>query len=207
MSIPKSSVPNLLDALQGNGRIAVTFEEVGSHETYQLKGQYLSHRPVEPAEIDVALRFRERFEKGLRTMFPNQRMPELLRESVGSPSLVVELEVHEVFDLDLRGQLVVLSACQTALASGALADVPAGDDWVGLVQSFLQAGAGSVVASLWRVEDQATADLMEQMYRRLAAGQSRAEALAGAQRALLRRAETAHPFFWAGFVLSGSGLH
>ena len=117
------------------------------------------------------------------------------------------LEVHEVFDLDLSGQLVVLSACQTALGSGAQADVPAGDDWVGLVQSFLQAGAGSVVASLWRVEDRATADLMQQLYRRLAVGQPRAEALAGAQRALLRRPETAHPFYWAGFVLSGSGLH
>lgn len=115
------------------------------------------------------------------------------------------LEVHEVFDLDLQGQLVVLSACQTALASGERADVPAGDDWVGLVQSFLQAGAGAVVASLWRVQDRATAELMEEFYRRLARGESRAAALAGAQRALLRRPGTAHPFHWAGFVLSGSG--
>jgi CHAT domain-containing protein/Tfp pilus assembly protein PilF len=114
------------------------------------------------------------------------------------------LEVHEVFGLDLAGQLVVLSACQTALASGALADVPAGDDWVGLTQAFLQAGAGGVLASLWRVEDRATARLMQLFYRRLAAGESDATALAGAQRAVLREPGMAHPFYWAGFVLSGS---
>ena len=90
------------------------------------------------------------------------------------------VEVHEVFALHLEGQLVVLSACQTALASGALADVPPGDDWVGLTQAFLQAGAGGVLASLWRVEDRATARLMELFYRRLASGESAAAAFAGA---------------------------
>src|SRR5436190_529108 len=70
------------------------------------------------------------------------------------------LEVHEVFGLTLSADLVVLSACQTALGSGALADVPAGDDWVGLSRAFLSAGAAQVVATLWPVEDRATADLM-----------------------------------------------
>jgi CHAT domain-containing protein/Tfp pilus assembly protein PilF len=115
------------------------------------------------------------------------------------------LEVHEVFALPLDGQLVVLSACQTALASGALADVPPGDDWVGLTQAFLQAGAGGVLASLWLVEDRATARLMEGFYRRLAAGESEAAALAGAQRAMLREPGHEHPFHWAGFVLTASG--
>jgi CHAT domain-containing protein/tetratricopeptide (TPR) repeat protein len=117
------------------------------------------------------------------------------------------LEVHEVFALPLDGQLVVLSACQTALASGAVADVPPGDDWVGLTQAFLQAGARGVLASLWRVEDRATARLMELFYRRLASGESEAAALAGAQRAVLREPGRAHPFYWAGFVLSGSGTN
>jgi CHAT domain-containing protein len=114
------------------------------------------------------------------------------------------LEVHEVFGLPLNGQLVVLSACQTALASGALADVPPGDDWVGLTQAFLHAGAGGVLASLWRVDDRATARLMELFYRRLASGESETAALASAQRAMLREPGRAHPFYWAGFVLSGS---
>jgi CHAT domain-containing protein len=115
------------------------------------------------------------------------------------------LEVHELFDLELDGQLVVLSACQTGLGAGALADVPAGDDWVGLTQGFLQAGAGSVLASLWRVEDRATARLMQQFYRYLRAGENDAAALARAQGDLLRDPHTAHPFYWAGFVLNRAG--
>jgi CHAT domain-containing protein len=114
------------------------------------------------------------------------------------------LEVHEVFALELDGQLVVLSACQTALASGASADVPPGDDWVGLTQAFLQAGAGGVLASLWRVEDRATARLMQHFYRLLATGESAAAALAGAQRTLLREDGLNDPFYWGGFILSGT---
>jgi CHAT domain-containing protein/Tfp pilus assembly protein PilF len=113
------------------------------------------------------------------------------------------LEVHEVFGLHLAADLVVLSACQTGLGSGALADVPAGDDWVGFTRAFLHAGARRVVATLWPVDDWATAALMERFY---GAGDVAAEpgrALAEAQRALLATAVTAHPFYWAGFVSVG----
>jgi CHAT domain-containing protein len=113
------------------------------------------------------------------------------------------LEVHEVFGLDLHARLVVLSACQTALASGTQADVPPGDDWLGLVEAFHFAGASTVLATLWPVEDRATADLMTLFYAALNAGRSEAEALAEAQRATLRKKTTAHPFYWAGFTLSG----
>jgi len=115
------------------------------------------------------------------------------------------LEVHEVFGLTLDARLVVLSACQTALAAGALADVPDGDDWVGLVQAFLSAGAANVLATLWPVADLATARFMERFYAELAAGRPEAEALAEAQRVAARDPVTAHPFYWAGFVLAGGG--
>jgi CHAT domain-containing protein len=111
------------------------------------------------------------------------------------------LEVHEVFGLTLNARLLVLSACQTGVGAGALADVPPGDDWVGLVQGFLFAGASNVLATLWPVQDVATARLMERFYTELAAGRPEAEALAEAQRAASREAGTAHPFFWAGFAL------
>ncbi|PYP39878.1 MAG: hypothetical protein DMD48_05120 [Gemmatimonadetes bacterium] len=111
------------------------------------------------------------------------------------------LEVHEVFGLTLHARLLVLSACQTGVGGGALADVPPGDDWVGLVQGFLYAGASNVLATLWPVADVATARLMERFYKELAAGRSEAEALALAQRATARDAGTAHPFYWAGFTL------
>ncbi len=114
------------------------------------------------------------------------------------------LEVHEVFGLDLDARLVVLSACQTALGSGALADAPAGDDWVGLVRAFLIAGASSVVGTLWAVDDRATARVVERFYQQYSSGVAPAAALARAQRASLRDSETAHPFYWAAFVTVGA---
>jgi CHAT domain-containing protein/tetratricopeptide (TPR) repeat protein len=113
------------------------------------------------------------------------------------------LEVHEVFGLEIRADLVVLSACQTGLGSGALADVPEGDDWVGLTRAFLHAGARRVVATLWAVEDEASARIMEHFYAERARGHDDVTALAMAQRLLLKAPETAHPFRWAGVVLVG----
>ena len=115
------------------------------------------------------------------------------------------LEVHEVFGIQLRARLVVLSACQTGLASGIVSDVPAGDDWVGLVRAFLSAGAEHVVATLWAVEDRSTARLMERLHRKYKAGMSAVAALSAAQRETLRNADTAGPFYWAGFVAVGGG--
>jgi CHAT domain-containing protein len=113
------------------------------------------------------------------------------------------LEVHEVSALTLNARLLVLSACQTGLASGQLSDVPAGGDWVGLVRAFLNVGARNVIATLWPIEDRSTASFMGQLHRRLRAGESEAAALAAAQRAALRDPATADPFYWAGFVLVG----
>lgn len=112
------------------------------------------------------------------------------------------LEVHEVFGLHLAADLVVLSACETGLGSGALADVPAGDDWVGLTRAFLHAGAHRVMATLWPVDDWATAALMETFYQRYTASADPVGALATAQRALITRGGTSHPFYWAGFIVA-----
>jgi CHAT domain-containing protein len=113
------------------------------------------------------------------------------------------LEVRRVFDLGLSGQLVVLSACETALGAGAYDLIPPGDDWIGLVQAFLQGGASRVVASLWPVQDRATALLMERFHRSLAAGNAASDALAAAQRQALSDPSTAPPAYWAAFVISG----
>jgi CHAT domain-containing protein len=75
---------------------------------------------------------------------------------------------------------------------------------VGLVEAFLQAGASNVLASLWPADDRATATLVEEFHKRLAAGRPAVAALAEAQRTLLRDTRTARPFFWAGFVINGS---
>jgi CHAT domain-containing protein len=81
--------------------------------------------------------------------------------------------------------------------------VPSGDDWVGLVQAFHSAGASNVMAALWPVDDKATADLMSAFYSALVSGRSEAEALADAQRQMIGNKSTAHPFYWAGFTMSG----
>jgi CHAT domain-containing protein len=113
------------------------------------------------------------------------------------------LEVHEIFGLRLNGELVVLSACETGLGAGLHGDVPAGDDWVGLNRAFLYAGAGSVVASLWAVDDHATRVLMEHLYSGLHAGLGAPAALARAQRLVLREGRHRHPHYWAAFGVTG----
>ena len=114
------------------------------------------------------------------------------------------LEVHEVFGQKLRARLLVLSACETGLASGAAADVPAGDDWVGLVRAFLFAGADNVMATLWPIEDRPTSRIIPQFYRALE-GRSPAAALAIAQREAIRDPRTSSPRRWAAFSVAGVG--
>jgi len=114
------------------------------------------------------------------------------------------LTVSEVPTLGLAGHTVVLSACQTAVGWGANGDVPAGDDWIGLMQAFLQGGARNVVASLWPVDDKATSSLMEKFHISRSNSREVSTSLAEAQRALLRNEQTRAPFYWAAFVASGS---
>ena len=114
------------------------------------------------------------------------------------------LQVHEILNLELRADLVTLSACETALASGYFADVPAGDEFVGLTRAFLLAGAQSILASLWEVNDRSTLDFMVDFYRRLDE-QGKAASLSQVQRQLSQsKGSYQHPFYWAPFVLIGS---
>jgi CHAT domain-containing protein/tetratricopeptide (TPR) repeat protein len=107
------------------------------------------------------------------------------------------IEVREVYGMDLaRANLVVLSACQTQLGAQSK-----GDDVVGLNRAFIYAGASSVVASLWRVDDQATSFLMRAFYGNLKRGLSKAAALQAAQ--IATRKKHPHPYYWAAFVLTG----
>jgi CHAT domain-containing protein len=106
------------------------------------------------------------------------------------------LRVDEIFNLQLRADLVTLSACETGLGH-----VGSGDDVIGLSRGFLYAGARSIVASLWSVDDRATGALMTSFYAHLEAGDRR-EALRRAQ--LDTRSRWAHPYYWAAFQLVGA---
>ena len=113
------------------------------------------------------------------------------------------LEVYEILQLKLHASLVTLSACETALGSGYFSQIPAGDEFVGLTRAFLSAGAQSVAATLWKVNDRSTLDFMEQFYRdREKAGN--ATALSLAQRDMATKpGPYNHPYYWAPFVLVG----
>ena len=111
------------------------------------------------------------------------------------------LEVHEILRLPLRASLVTLSACRTGVGGGQVADVPPGDDFVGLTRAFLAAGSGAVLATLWDLDDEGAVSLMREFYGRLA-DQGPHRALREAQRAMLASGTRfTHPFYWAGLVL------
>jgi CHAT domain-containing protein/Tfp pilus assembly protein PilF len=112
------------------------------------------------------------------------------------------LEVHEILGLRLKAKLVTLSACDTALGSGYFAEVPAGDDLVGLTRAFLFAGTPSIMASLWEVNDLSAVRLMNNFYRGLEQS-DKATALANAQREMRTRGMYRHPYYWAPFVMVG----
>jgi CHAT domain-containing protein/tetratricopeptide (TPR) repeat protein len=109
------------------------------------------------------------------------------------------LRMSEVFNLEIPADLVVLSACQTALGKEIK-----GEGLVGLTRGFMYAGAERVVASLWQVDDQATSQLMRHFYRGMLKENLRpAAALRAAQIEMSRISRWSSPYYWAGFVIQG----
>lgn len=108
------------------------------------------------------------------------------------------LTVSEIFDLELdEASMVTLSACQSGMSR-----IRAGDEMMGLPRAFIYAGAPTVVASLWNVNDRATAILMENFYKNLKDSE-KAEALRKAQLSMLKDPKYKKLFYWAAFSLTG----
>jgi CHAT domain-containing protein len=109
------------------------------------------------------------------------------------------LRMHEIYNLELPADVIVLSACQTALGKEIK-----GEGLIGLTRGFMYAGAQRVVASLWQVDDLATAELMKRFYRgMLKDGMRPAAALRAAQIEMMKQNRWAKPYFWAAFVMQG----
>jgi len=109
------------------------------------------------------------------------------------------LQAWEIFEqLRIDAELVTLSACGTALGKEM-----SGEGILGLTRAFQYAGARSVLASLWEVSDDWTADLMKRFYRYLKQGRSKDSALRAAQIDMIRRPASSHPHRWAAFQLVG----
>ncbi len=109
------------------------------------------------------------------------------------------LRLHDIYNLDLPVDLVVLSACNSGLGKNVR-----GEGLVGMVRGFMYAGAERVVASLWKVDDEATGELMKVFYRNmLKEGSTPAAAIRSAQITMWRQKQWQSPFYWAAFVLQG----
>ena len=108
------------------------------------------------------------------------------------------VRLQDIYAMKLNADLVVLSACQTASGKEIR-----GEGVLGLNNAFLQAGAGSVVASLWPVDDHASNMIMRELYTGMADGLSVSSALRKSQLALYRDPQFRSPFFWAAFTVHG----
>ena len=109
------------------------------------------------------------------------------------------LSLGEIYGLTLPADLVVLSACDTGLGREV-----SGEGLIGLVRGFMYAGATRVVASLWSVDDEVTAQLMAHFYKSLEQdGLSPAAALRAAQIEVRKQARWRSPYYWAGFQIEG----
>jgi CHAT domain-containing protein/Tfp pilus assembly protein PilF len=134
----------------------------------------------------------------------NSRHPELsgivlsLVDERGQPENGF-LQTRDIYKLKLSADLVVLSACQTALGKDAR-----GEGLLGLSRGFMYAGAPRIVASLWQVPDRATSELMKRFYRAMLVDHvAPAAALRQAQESLRHEARWSAPYYWAGFTLQG----
>ena len=111
------------------------------------------------------------------------------------------LRMNEIVDMKLNADLVVLSACQSGLGK-----LVRGEGMIGLTRAFLYAGAGSVVVSLWKVDDLATSRFMQKFYKRMREGADIPAALRQAKLDMLGSGIPAYrnPYFWAPFVITGA---
>jgi CHAT domain-containing protein len=114
------------------------------------------------------------------------------------------LQLFEIYDLTLSADLVVLSACESSYGK-----YVRGEGVMALTRGFQAAGASRVIASLWKVDDKATAELMGDFFGRIAASRRAgddvdyARSLRDAKRAIRGRSSRSHPFYWSAFVVTG----
>ncbi len=109
------------------------------------------------------------------------------------------LHLGEIYNLELDAELVVLSACETGLGK-----LTGGEGMIGLARGFKYAGANSLLASLWAVDDASTFELMTAFYRDMLGGKEKAEALRLAKLSMIEESYKRNaPLYWAGFVLIG----
>jgi CHAT domain-containing protein/Tfp pilus assembly protein PilF len=112
------------------------------------------------------------------------------------------VQMREIYNLNLNADLVTLSACQTGLGQ-----YIRGEGIEGLNRAFFFAGSSSILMSLWAVNDQATYQLMERFYTHLRSSEQIASSLRKTKLEMIASDEVSHPYFWAGFIVTGKSDH
>jgi CHAT domain-containing protein len=109
------------------------------------------------------------------------------------------LRLYDIYNLNLSADLVVLSACQTGIGKQIK-----GEGLIALTRGFMYAGAKSIVATLWKVDDAATSALMAEFYRQMFINKLKpSAALRAAQLKLAQQSRWQSPYYWAGFFIQG----
>ncbi|MCU1266619.1 MAG: Tetratricopeptide 1 repeat-containing protein [Acidobacteria bacterium] len=178
---------------------ALFFGEAASEENVKTPERLSHYRLVHFSTHGYLNEMRPRF-SGLVLSLPATERP-----SAANPQSAVRnphsedgvLSAYEIFNLKLKADLVVLSACETGLGKEVK-----GEGLMSLTRAFMYAGTPSVMVSLWNVNDETAADLMIRFYRHLKTGNSKSEALRQAQLETIR--DNGFPFYWAPFVLVGN---
>jgi CHAT domain-containing protein len=190
---------SLVYANSWHGRIPSTLHEAAAIAQV-LGGDALTNGAIGPAELQSAMSDAQIIHLATHGDFRGDN-PLFSGLWIGDGWLTT----LDIFNMRLTASLVTLSGCQTGRTV-----VQAGDELAGLMRAFLSAGAASLVLSLWSVEDEATAHLMQAFYQHLTAGEGKGAALRSAQLAFIRGASSGsqpanwhHPFYWAPFFLVG----
>ena len=105
----------------------------------------------------------------------------------------------ELYNLNLKADMVVLSACETGLG-----ELQKGEGIISLARAFTYAGAKSTINSLWSVNDASTKALMEEFYKNIKAGKTKDQALHEAKLSYLENEDMDAPYFWASFIAMGN---
>ena len=188
----------------GLGRLPFTRREASAIVDLARDGQAMLDFEASRQNVTTADLARYRFVHFATHGFLNSAHPDLsglvlsLFDRRGDPRDGF-LSAADVLNLELSADLVVLSGCRTALGREIR-----GEGVVGLTRALMYAGTSRVLASFWKVDDAATAELMGQLYRGILSERlSPAEALQKAQQTMARHKRWRHPYYWAGFQLQG----
>ncbi len=163
----------------------------GEHHAYQvsLKSGRFLHAFVEPHCVPMTVKL---------SGPDNAKLTLSLVDQQGRPQDGF-LQLQDIYNLNLPADLVVLSACETGLGKEIR-----GEGLMGLTRGFMYAGASRVIASLWKVDDVATAELMERLYHdMLTNGLQPAAALRQSQIEMWEQKRWQSPYYWAAFVIQG----